>query len=96
MKVTKINFLIIISSIIILEIMLPLVELKLKCEPDHKSIGDNYNCQPDPDDDSEYFYSYEFAHKAGGQEYMIIGKEFIGMQSLFAMMHIIITQEKMD
>ena len=49
--------------------MLPLVELKLKCEPDHKSIGDNYNCQPDPDDDSEYFYSYEFAHKAGGQEY---------------------------
>ena len=69
MKVIKINFLKIISSLIILVILLPLVELKLKCEPDHKSIGDNYNCLPDPDDDSEYFYSYEFAHKAGEKEY---------------------------
>jgi hypothetical protein len=69
MKATKMNFLIIISSVIILEILLPQVELKLKCEPDHKSIGDNYNCEPDPDDDSEYFYSYEFAHKVGEKEY---------------------------
>ena len=46
---------------------------KLKCEPDFKSFGDNYNCEDDPQDLTEYLYGYEFAHRAkvgnGNEEY---------------------------
>ena len=54
----------IITSLVILE-KLPLIKSKLRCEPDFKSIGDNYNCLDDPEDDTENFYGYEFAHRAG-------------------------------
>ena len=42
-----------------------LVLSKLKCEPDYKSLGDNYNCLDDPQDETENLYGYEFAHRAG-------------------------------
>ena len=50
---------------------IPLNNSKLKCEPDFKSYGDNYNSLNDPQDESENFYGYEFAHFAGkdNQEY---------------------------
>ena len=50
---------------------IPLSTAKLKCEPDFKSIGDNYNCLDDPQDLTENLYGYEFAHRAGDgtQEY---------------------------
>ena len=47
-----------------------LIQSKLRCEPDFKSYGDNYNCdQSDYQDSREYFYGYEFAHRAGTDEY---------------------------
>ena len=44
---------------------IPSIKSKLTCAPDFKSIGDNYNCLDDPEDDTENFYGYEFAHRAG-------------------------------
>ena len=44
---------------------IPSIKSKLICEPDFKSIGDNYNSLNDPQDESENFYGYEFAHRAG-------------------------------
>ena len=44
---------------------IPFCKSKLKCEPDFKSFGDNYNSLNDPQDESENFYGYEFAHRAG-------------------------------
>ena len=58
-----VSFLIITCLIIVFEI--PSINSKLRCEPDFKSIGDNYNCLDDPEDDTENFYGYEFAHRAG-------------------------------
>jgi hypothetical protein len=58
-----VSFLILACFIIIFEI--PSIKSKLRCEPDFKSKGDNYNCLDDPEDDTENFYGYEFAHRAG-------------------------------
>ena len=44
-------------------------ESSLKCTPDFKSKGDNYSSINDPQDNFEYFYGYEFAHRAGGEYY---------------------------
>ena len=41
----------------------------LKCAPDFKSKGDNYSSVDDPQDNFEYFYGYEFAHRVGGEYY---------------------------
>ena len=41
----------------------------LKCAPDFKSKGDNYSSLNDPQDNFEYFYGYEFAHRVGGEYY---------------------------
>jgi hypothetical protein len=51
--------------------IISLIIAKLTCAPDYKSIGDNYNCLDDPQDETENFYGYEFAHRAGDgtQEY---------------------------
>ena len=58
------NFKIIFYIIFLGSILL--IQSKLKCEPDFKSYGDNYNCdQSDYQDSREYFYGYEFAHRAG-------------------------------
>jgi hypothetical protein len=62
------NFKIIFYIIFLGEILL--TQSKLRCEPDFKSYGDNYNCdQSDYQDSREYFYGYEFAHRAGTDEY---------------------------
>ena len=57
-----INFLIIFQTI-------QKADSALTCEPDYKSIGDNYSSFDDPQDTFEYFYGYEFAHRAGGEYY---------------------------
>ena len=59
-------FFIFIFSIII---NISSIKSKLICEPDFKSIGDDYNSLNDPQDHSEYLYGYEFAHRAGDGEY---------------------------
>ena len=59
-------FLIIFS--ILLE-FIPMTESALKCAPDFKSKGDNYSSVDDPQDNFEYFYGYEFAHRAGEEYY---------------------------
>ena len=41
----------------------------LTCAPDYRSQGDNYSSLNDPQDNFEYFYGYEFAHKVGGEYY---------------------------
>ena len=63
-------FFITFTSFIIIN-KLPLIISKLTCEPDYKSIGDNYNSLDDPQDETENLYGYEFAHRAGDgtQEY---------------------------
>ena len=48
---------------------IPKTESALKCAPDYKSKGDNYSSVDDPQDNFEYFYGYEFAHRAGGEYY---------------------------
>ena len=54
-----------IFSFLIIIINISFIKSKLKCEPDFKSYGDNYNSLNDPQDVSEFFYGYEFAHRAG-------------------------------
>ena len=49
--------------------IIPLMQSSLTCAPDFKSIGDNYSSVNDPQDNFEYFYGYEFAHRAGGEYY---------------------------
>ena len=49
--------------------IIPLIQSSLTCAPDFKSIGDNYSSVNDPQDNFEYFYGYEFAHRAGGEYY---------------------------
>ena len=49
--------------------IIPLMKSSLTCAPDFKSIGDNYSSVNDPQDNFEYFYGYEFAHRAGGEYY---------------------------
>ena len=48
---------------------IPKTESALKCAPDYKSKGDNYSSVNDPQDNFEYFYGYEFAHRAGEEYY---------------------------
>ena len=47
----------------------PKTESALTCAPDYKSKGDNYSSMNDPQENFEYFYGYEFAHRAGGEYY---------------------------
>ena len=50
-------------------INIPKIESSLTCSPDYKSKGDNYSSLNDPQDNFEYFYGYEFAHKVGEEYY---------------------------
>ena len=69
------NHLIFPSTLILLIIFtiflpkIPKIESALKCPPDFKSKGDNYSSIDDPQDNFEYFYGYEFAHKVGDEYY---------------------------
>ena len=54
---------------IIFSLNIPKIESALKCAPDYKSKGDNYFSVNDPQDNFEYFYGYEFAHKVGDEYY---------------------------
>ena len=67
-KLPLLSIFFIFYALIIL-INISFIQSKLSCEPDFKSQGDNYNSLDDPQDSSEYFYGYEFAHRAGDQEY---------------------------
>ena len=69
-EIYLIKYFIIFKFLIIFQ-KIALNNSKLKCEPDFKSYGDNYNSLNDPQDASENFYGYEFAHFAGeeNQEY---------------------------
>ena len=71
MKVNEINIKYLYFPLFFLLIMQLLTNINssLKCEPDFKSIGDNYSSVNDPQDNFEYFYGYEFAHRAGGEYY---------------------------
>ena len=71
MKVNRYYFLLLFFEIIILIMIknIPIIESSLKCTPDFKSKGDNYSSINDPQDNFEYFYGYEFAHRAGGEYY---------------------------
>ena len=71
MKTQKIFHFSLISLIIFIFLFsdIPKVESALKCAPDYKSKGDNYSSINDPQDNSEYFYGYEFAHRVGGEYY---------------------------
>ena len=48
---------------------IPKIKSSLACPPDFKSQGDNYSSRNDPQDNYEYFYGYEFAHKVGDEYY---------------------------
>ena len=48
---------------------IPTIKSSLTCYPDYKSKGDNYSSLDDPEDNSEYLYGYEFAHKVGSEYY---------------------------
>ena len=48
---------------------IPKIKSSLTCPPDFKSQGDNYSSRNDPQDNHEYFYGYEFAHKVGDEYY---------------------------
>ena len=58
-------------QIILLITFLNILKIKssLTCNPDYKSQGDNYSSLNDPQDNVEYFYGYEFAHKVGEEYY---------------------------
>ena len=71
MKTQKIFHFSLISLIIFIFLFsdIPKAKSALKCAPDYKSKGDNYSSINDPQDNSEYFYGYEFAHRVGGEYY---------------------------
>ena len=71
MKKNKINkeSLYFLYIFILLFLNIPIITSSLKCAPDFKSKGDNYSSINDPQDNFEYFYGYEFAHRAGEEYY---------------------------
>ena len=71
MKIHRNSIIIIILNIIYISFIgeIPLISSSLTCPPDYKSQGDNYSSMDDPQDNIEYLYGYEFAHKIGSEYY---------------------------